>query len=177
MHSFICSGYCTQSRPSIYCLKKKTHDIINDNSVSSDGDLNEAALLSALPLADMWGFQETKETIIQKLERFNLTHARRIEIAHEHGIRQWFKPALSALIEREDALTAEEAVQIGFNLIVIVMRLREEKKGAHGQKPCPGHKTYMPYCTSCRESSEKSWIYSDLSYELKDVSEKERWED
>lgn len=90
---------------------------------------SESELLAVLALAKMWCFEKIRDKVIDKLDHLPLAPARKIELARIHDIRQWYSPALENLYQSHTALTTSEMDQIGTDLALMVLRLKEIRMG------------------------------------------------
>lgn len=61
------------------------------------------------------------------MERLNLPSARKLQLARNHKIHQWYRDELLNLARRDRWLSLEEAQQLGLELTVVVGGLRENK--------------------------------------------------
>lgn len=95
--------------------------------------LGEEELVSALILADKWQLSTTRQVLIRKLEQLSLSLARKLELARNHKIKQWYHDELRKLAMRECWLNMEEAQQLGLELTVILGWFRETRKRKFSQ--------------------------------------------
>ncbi|KAG8937628.1 hypothetical protein FRC03_007989 [Tulasnella sp. 419] len=85
---------------------------------------------AVLHLCDMWIHPELCAITIDKLKKLELSSIDRIVLARRHGIRQWLKPAFTTLCTRTEHLTAQEARELGIDIFIRVVKIREEYKVA-----------------------------------------------
>lgn len=90
--------------------------------------LGEKEIISALILSDKWQLGIMRRLLIEKLERLSLHPARKLELAQQHRIHQWYRKELHELASRERWLSLEEAQQLGLGLTVVLGGLRETRK-------------------------------------------------
>ncbi|KAG8750226.1 hypothetical protein FRC11_010620, partial [Ceratobasidium sp. 423] len=83
--------------------------------------------LSALRLAHMWNFAELRACLLSYLEQ-NLDDVGKIAYAREFDIKEWVAPAYVRLCRRTEPLNTEEAERIDMNGVLLVFRLREDKR-------------------------------------------------
>ena len=62
------------------------------------------------------------------MERLNLPSARKLQLARNHKIHQWYRGELLNLARRDRWLNLEEAQQLGLELTVVVGGLRGDKR-------------------------------------------------
>lgn len=89
--------------------------------------LSEQDLESCLRLTKMWCFDDLRDVAISKLGRVCLIPSRKIELAHIHDIRHWYRPVLKELALCNSALTPSKVSQIGPEFALMVYRLKEKK--------------------------------------------------
>jgi len=92
---------------------------------TSTRNLNVDKWLAILRLAQLWEFKEICDLTIADLERMTLPVVQKIEIAHKFGIQNWYIPAYKALVKRSEALSLEEATQLGFEFAIKLAGIRE----------------------------------------------------
>lgn len=73
----------------------------------------------------MWEFADIRNLAISNLERIGFSEVQKIEITHKFDIQDWYMPAYKALVKRSDALSVEEAVQLGFEFSIKMAGIRE----------------------------------------------------
>ena len=110
----------------IICLLHLT--IHQSFQLVSEHALLEEELVTALTLSDRWHLVNMRQLIIERMERLNLPSARKLQLARNHKIHQWYRGELLNLARRDRWLNLEEAQQLGLELTVVVGGLRGDKR-------------------------------------------------
>ncbi|PIL33313.1 hypothetical protein GSI_04764 [Ganoderma sinense ZZ0214-1] len=80
-----------------------------------------------LKLASMWQFTGIREKALWYLKQSNCMT--RLEVSRQHGIEDWFVPAMRDLIKRDNPLNVDEINKLGLDFAVKVIALREMARG------------------------------------------------
>ncbi|KAF9073187.1 hypothetical protein BDP27DRAFT_1216148, partial [Rhodocollybia butyracea] len=80
--------------------------------------------ISVLKLSTLWEMNAVRAVAIKKIESFD-DHARKIDIAREYKIPDYFLPALSQLITRPQPLSIEDLLYLGLMCCLKVASIRE----------------------------------------------------
>ncbi len=80
--------------------------------------------MSALKLADMWGFDDIRDKAIVELRRLIPGSAERIRVARLFSIPGWVEPALKDLAQ-QDTLSGADLQALGWNTVAKLMQIRE----------------------------------------------------
>ncbi|PAV19227.1 hypothetical protein PNOK_0416000 [Pyrrhoderma noxium] len=99
-----------------------------DFQLVNEHALLEEELVTALTLSDRWHLVDMRQLIIERMERLNLPSARKLQLARNHKIHQWYRGELLNLARRDRWLNLEEAQQLGLELTVVVGGLRGDKR-------------------------------------------------
>ena len=82
-------------------------------------------LESALELTKLYEMPQIRSIVVKKLNDKISCPFRKIEFALKHDIKDWIKPCVMDLVERDQRLTFEEALKLGQPISFIVASLRE----------------------------------------------------
>lgn len=102
-------------------------------TVGRPDEMTPSEWTSVLRLSTMWGFETLRDLAISTLSTlfslpsFNsyLDPVERACLARDYHVDDWLLPALNALAQREDPLTVEEAMRLGWELAMQVANVRE----------------------------------------------------
>ncbi|KAJ8482842.1 hypothetical protein ONZ45_g14805 [Pleurotus djamor] len=85
--------------------------------------------LAALQLGTKWDFRRIRQLAAHKLSQVNIPIMDCLEQARLYDIRKWEVEAYSAIVQREESITEEEALQIGYSTAFKLSQLRERQLG------------------------------------------------
>ncbi|KZP28467.1 hypothetical protein FIBSPDRAFT_779866 [Athelia psychrophila] len=88
---------------------------------------------SVLRLSTMWGFESLRDLAISTLSNLfsvpsftsDLDPVERACLARDYDVDEWLVPALNALAQREDPLSVQEGMRLGWELAMQVANVRE----------------------------------------------------
>lgn len=90
-----------------------------------DVPLSETEWLAVLNLSNMWGFTRIRQAAIDKLQDRDIDLVTKIEIAHKFDIREWLYNSYLTLGKREEPLTVDEGMRLGFDFALKMAQVRE----------------------------------------------------
>jgi hypothetical protein len=90
--------------------------------------------LSVVKLSTMWGFVQARVLSIERLSKLDLSPTDKIVFGKKYQVLSWLKEGYAALVQKEDAMTAEELLEnaktLGWDTMARVLRLRDMGYGA-----------------------------------------------
>ncbi|KAI0628921.1 hypothetical protein C8Q77DRAFT_1220730 [Trametes polyzona] len=104
-------------------------------NTSSTRTFTKEQWMSALKLADMWGFDNVRTKAATELRRLIPSHTERIRIARLFSIPGWIEPAIKELVQ-QDSLSAAELEMLGWATAAKLMLVRESVQFS-GTCTCP----------------------------------------
>ena len=93
-------------------------------------------------LANEWQFETIREEMIKQLGAFDLSSARKIQVAHRCSIPHWYAPEILKLVERSESLSFEEADLVGLKLAMFIASAREARLSSNDESA----KRVVEYC-------------------------------
>jgi len=90
-----------------------------------DVPLSETEWLAVLNLSNMWGFTRIRQAAIDKIHDRDIDLVTKIEIAHKFDIREWYYTSYLMLGKREEPLTVDEGLRLGFDFALKMAQVRE----------------------------------------------------
>jgi hypothetical protein len=91
-------------------------------------DLSLEQWKSVLRLPTRWGFGSIRRRALNAINPLATSHDRLV-LARHNSVDDWVVPALSALCERWEPLSLDEARQMNIDDVVLVARVRENIRG------------------------------------------------
>jgi len=91
-------------------------------------DLSLEQWKSVLRLPTRWGFGSIRRRALNAINPLATPHDRLV-LARHNSVDDWVVPALSALCERGEPLSLDEARQMNIDDVVLVARVRENIRG------------------------------------------------
>ena len=89
---------------------------------------------SILHLATRWEFTDIRALAINSIQSLNITPVDRIVISRDYDISgRWTLAAYTALCDRPEALTLEEASRLGLETSVRIAQMREQMRSTTGR--------------------------------------------
>jgi hypothetical protein len=123
--------------------------------------------VAALKLSTMWEFWEVRQRVIEEMPKLHLEPLRQLFLGKEHNVLVWLERGFRGLIQRDEAMTAEEvsgcAQTLGWATTAGILRLRDyfgrldtALKGLPKYKP-KGAKTVVPPKPSIEQAIRKEF--------------------
>lgn len=113
-----------------------------------DGDpkLTFQQWAAGLHLATMWGFNDIRNKIIDKMDKTisGVYSLDRIDAALKCRVRKWLHPAYKVLCKREMGLTDDEASRLGIQRSAAIWRIRESVLSAKAENSGRHQSAYLP---------------------------------
>ncbi|CAE6432475.1 unnamed protein product [Rhizoctonia solani] len=100
--------------------------ILYSSPLDTPFEYDTPVFVSALRLATLYDYPALRAYSITHLNQADLGPIRRIEIARECKLPEWEEPAYIELGQRDEPITAEEAVVLGLETLTDISRRREE---------------------------------------------------
>ena len=110
LESFLSSEWFTEARTS--------------TSAFDNYDLSDEEWEPVLRLSTLWDFASVRELALQMME--TPAPFDQLRLARAYSVLDWIEPALSALCERKEPLSVDEARQMSIEDIVLVNTVRED---------------------------------------------------
>ncbi|KAJ1310937.1 hypothetical protein OPQ81_009449 [Rhizoctonia solani] len=111
--------------------------VLGKRLIKGPFEFDAPTLVSALRIATAYDYPQLREFCIDRLNTSNISAVQRIKLACEFGLSDWDESAFRELVARDEAITKEEAKEIGVDRFEEIARAREEmqrKKGAIEEK-------------------------------------------
>ena len=81
--------------------------------------------VAVLALARRWGFEDISALALSRMETFNIEEVYKVELAHRFELKHWYFDAYMKLAKREKSLTTEEALRLGIDFSLKIVKARE----------------------------------------------------
>ncbi|KAI1787733.1 hypothetical protein LXA43DRAFT_1184327 [Ganoderma leucocontextum] len=91
----------------------------------SSRTLTQTQWISVLRLSTMWFFKDLRERAVNELSKLVSTPAARIVLARKFNIPGWTEPALGALAQQEQPLSAQDLEALGWDTAAKLIQIRE----------------------------------------------------
>lgn len=86
----------------------------------------------------MWEFDEIRSLAIREIERYPLSSVEKISLSKEFDIASiWTLKAYAEICERPEALTIQEALDLGLHTSICISQLREKLRRSSGRLRSP----------------------------------------
>lgn len=92
---------------------------------TSSRTLTQTQWVSVLRLSTMWFFKDIRERAIAELSKAVSTPTARIVLARTYNIPGWTEPALRALAQQEQPLSAQDLEALGWDTAAKLFQIRE----------------------------------------------------
>ena len=88
-------------------------------------DFSLAEWISILKLSTMWEFIGIHQYVIAQIPKLGISSARRINLARDYHIQEWFLPGLVAYAQQPDTITADDVDLLGWEFVLKLLQARE----------------------------------------------------
>jgi hypothetical protein len=89
-------------------------------------DFSLAEWISILKLSTMWEFTPLRQYALTQIPEFEISSARRINLARDYHIQEWLLPALVGYAQQADAITADDVDLLGWEFVLKLLQAREQ---------------------------------------------------
>jgi hypothetical protein len=118
-------------------------------------DLDKAGWISVLDLSTMWQMQALRDDAIRHLGTV-VSEVDKLVLAEKYDIPPWILPALTTLVNRDEALSVDESREIGFERAIKIAALRERRLRALPEfvAAVTGSNSAVMYACDCGHDTE-----------------------
>jgi hypothetical protein len=88
-------------------------------------DFSFTEWISILKLTTMWEFTGPRQYAISQMSKLPISSARRINLARDYQIQEWFLPGLIAYAQQPDTITADDVDLLGWEFVLKLLQARE----------------------------------------------------
>jgi hypothetical protein len=81
--------------------------------------------ISILNLSTMWEFTGARQYAITQIPKLGISSARRINLARDYHIQEWFLPGLVAYAQQASPITADDVDLLGWEFVLKLLQARE----------------------------------------------------
>jgi hypothetical protein len=82
--------------------------------------------ISILKLSMMWEFTGARQYAITQIPKLGISPARRINLARDYHIQEWFLPGLVAYAQQTDTITADDVDLLSWEFVLKLLQAREQ---------------------------------------------------
>ncbi|KLO08703.1 hypothetical protein SCHPADRAFT_858756 [Schizopora paradoxa] len=93
---------------------------------AKDAKENLFDLLTTYKLCEKWGLHRSRRSAFLRMNGMVEDPIERIKYAREFSVEEWVYPSLCALVLRKDSPSESEVIQIGYDYLIPLFRVREE---------------------------------------------------